>query len=68
MLILNYMVQGLSATGLKKDEIFIGDINSVYKSGNTTVDVKVDTYSSVSEDLAILNWVWWRMLLYSVAE
>lgn len=68
MLILNYMVQGLSATGLKKDEIFIGDINSVYKSGNTTVDVKVDTYSNVSEDLAILNWVWWRMLLYSVAE
>lgn len=62
------MVQGLSATGLKKDEIFIGDINSVYKSGNTTVDVKVDTYSNVSEDLAILNWVWWRMLLYSVAE
>lgn len=57
MLILNYMVQGLSATGLKKDEIFIGDINSVYKSGNTTVDVKVDTYSNVSEDLAILNWV-----------
>lgn len=68
MLILNYMVQGLSATGLKKDEIFIGDINSVYKSGNTTVDVKVDTYSNVSEDLAILNWVWWRMLLFSVAE
>lgn len=68
MLILNYMVQGLSATGLKKDEIFIGDINSVYKSGNTTVDVKVDTYSNVSEDLAILNCVWWRMLLYSVAE
>lgn len=57
MLILNYMVQGLSATGLKKDEIFIGDINSVYKSGNTTVDVKVDTYSNVSEDFAILNWV-----------
>lgn len=57
MLILNYMVQGLSATGLKKDEIFIGDINSVYKSGNTTVDVKVDTYSNVSEDLAILNCV-----------
>lgn len=67
MLILNYMVQGLLATGLKKDEIFIGDINSVYKSGNTTVDVKVDTYSNVSEDFAILNWVWLRMLLFSFA-
>lgn len=62
------MVQGLTATGLKKNEIFIGDINSVYKSGNTTVDVKVDTYSNVSEDFPILSWVWWLMPLFSVAE
>lgn len=39
--------QGLVATGLKKDQIFIGDINTLYKSGNVTVDVKVDTYSNV---------------------
>ncbi|GAY37135.1 hypothetical protein CUMW_026730 [Citrus unshiu] len=46
---------GLSATGLKKDEIFIGDINSVYKSGNTTVDVKVDTYSNVSTKVTMVD-------------
>lgn len=39
---------GLVATGLKKDQIFVGDINSHYKSGNVTVDVKVDTYSNVT--------------------
>lgn len=39
---------GLTATGLKKDHIFVGDISTQYKSGNTTVDVKVDTYSNVS--------------------
>ncbi|KAK9931768.1 hypothetical protein M0R45_019032 [Rubus argutus] len=36
------------ANGLKKDQIFVGDINSLYKSGNVTVDVKVDTYSNVT--------------------
>lgn len=39
---------GLTATGLKRDQIFVGDINTLYKSGKTTVDVKVDTYSNVS--------------------
>jgi len=39
--------QGLIATGLKKDKLFVGDISTLYKSGNTTVDVKVDTYSNV---------------------
>lgn len=39
--------QGLTAVGVKKDNIFVGDINSQYKSGNTAVDVKVDTYSNV---------------------
>uniref|UniRef100_A0A2P2LD22 Uncharacterized protein n=1 Tax=Rhizophora mucronata TaxID=61149 RepID=A0A2P2LD22_RHIMU len=41
------LLQALTATGLKKDQIFVGDINTLYKSGNTTVDVKIDTYSSV---------------------
>ena len=40
--------QGLTATGVKKDHIFIGDVNTQYKSGNTTVNLKVDTYSNVS--------------------
>ncbi|KAK4486750.1 hypothetical protein RD792_006674 [Penstemon davidsonii] len=39
---------GLTATGVMKDEIFVGDISSQYRSEKTTVDVKVDTYSNVS--------------------
>lgn len=42
---------GLTATGVKKDQIFIGDVSTQYRSGNTTVDVKVDTYSNVSTKL-----------------
>ncbi|KAJ7955770.1 Outer mitochondrial membrane protein porin [Quillaja saponaria] len=44
---------GFVATGLKKDQIFVGDINALYKSGNTTVDVKVDTYSNVSTKVTL---------------
>ncbi|KAJ1433492.1 Porin domain superfamily [Sesbania bispinosa] len=44
---------GLIATGLKKDQIFVGDINTLYKSGNVTVDVKVDTYSNVSTKVTV---------------
>lgn len=40
--------QGLTATGIKKDDIFVGDISTQYQTGNTIVDVKVDTYSNVS--------------------
>lgn len=43
-------MQGLTATGIKRDDIFVGDVSTHYKSGNTAVDVKVDTYSTVSED------------------
>ncbi|KAK9705829.1 hypothetical protein RND81_07G085200 [Saponaria officinalis] len=38
---------GLTATGVTKDQLFIGDISSLYKSGNTTVDLKVNTYSNI---------------------
>ncbi|KAM0967065.1 hypothetical protein ACFX1X_023060 [Malus domestica] len=44
---------GLTANGLKRDEIFIGDVNTLYKSGNTTVDVKVDTYSNVTTKVTL---------------
>uniref|UniRef100_A0A5B7BM84 Voltage-dependent anion-selective channel protein n=1 Tax=Davidia involucrata TaxID=16924 RepID=A0A5B7BM84_DAVIN len=44
---------GLTATGLKKGQIFVGDISTQYKSGNTTVDVKVDTYSNVSTKVTV---------------
>jgi hypothetical protein len=47
-------VQAFTATGLKKDEVFVGDINTLYKSKNTVVDVKVDTYSIVREKFLYL--------------
>ncbi|KAK2646327.1 hypothetical protein Ddye_021522 [Dipteronia dyeriana] len=46
---------GLTATGFKKDQIFSGDINSVYKGENTIVDVKVDTYSNVSTKVTLID-------------
>ncbi|KAJ8767499.1 hypothetical protein K2173_017543 [Erythroxylum novogranatense] len=46
---------GLTATGLKKDDFFFGDINTLYQSGNTIVDVKVDTYSNVSTKVTVNN-------------
>nr|ALY05855.1 voltage-dependent anion channel protein 2 [Fraxinus mandshurica] len=46
---------GLTAVGVKKDNIFVGDINSHYKSGNTAVDVKVDTYSNVTTKVTLTD-------------
>ncbi|CAI9761081.1 unnamed protein product [Fraxinus pennsylvanica] len=46
---------GLTAIGVKKDNIFVGDISSQYKSGNTAVDVKVDTYSNVITKVTITD-------------
>ncbi|KAK9099898.1 hypothetical protein Scep_023328 [Stephania cephalantha] len=39
---------GLTATGVKTNHLFIGDLSTQYRSGSTTVDVKVDTDSNVS--------------------
>lgn len=39
---------GFTATGVKKNQIFVGDISTQYRSGKTTINVKVDTYSNVS--------------------
>lgn len=44
---------GLTATGMKKGQIFLGDISAQYKSGRTIVDVKVDTYSNVSTKVTV---------------
>lgn len=44
---------GITATGLKKDQIFVGDISTQYRCGRTTVDVKVDTYSNVSTKVTL---------------
>ncbi|XP_057968596.1 mitochondrial outer membrane protein porin 4 isoform X2 [Malania oleifera] len=46
---------GLTITGLKKDQIFVGDMSALYKSGNTAVDVKVDTYSNVAVKVTLDN-------------
>lgn len=51
--ILSSTGMGFTATGLKKDEVFVGDINTLYKSKNTVVDVKVDTYSNVSTKVTV---------------
>ncbi|GMH13839.1 hypothetical protein Nepgr_015680 [Nepenthes gracilis] len=39
--------KGLTATGLKRDQVFVGDISTQYQTEKTTVDEKVDTYSNV---------------------
>ncbi|PWA99818.1 Eukaryotic porin/Tom40 [Artemisia annua] len=44
---------GLTATGMQKGQIFLGDISAQYKSGRTIVDVKVDTYSNVSTKVTV---------------
>ncbi|XP_071725372.1 mitochondrial outer membrane protein porin 4 [Rutidosis leptorrhynchoides] len=44
---------GLTATGLKKGQIFLGDISAQYKSGRAIVDVKVDTYSNVATKVTV---------------
>ncbi|KAI4335429.1 hypothetical protein L6164_014073 [Bauhinia variegata] len=44
---------GLIATGLKKDEVFVGDVNTNFKSGSAIVDLKIDTHSNVSTKLTV---------------
>ncbi|KAF6138457.1 hypothetical protein GIB67_022491 [Kingdonia uniflora] len=44
---------GLIATGVKRDRLFVGDISTQYKSGSTTVDVKVDIHSNVSTTVTV---------------
>ncbi|XP_010259833.1 PREDICTED: mitochondrial outer membrane protein porin 4 isoform X2 [Nelumbo nucifera] len=43
----------LTATGVKRDQHFVGDISTQYKSGCTTVDVKVDSGSNVSTTVTV---------------
>ncbi|XP_052182597.1 mitochondrial outer membrane protein porin 4 [Diospyros lotus] len=46
---------GIAANGVKRDEVFIGDISTQYKSGNAIVDVKVDSYSIISTKVTLNN-------------
>lgn len=44
---------GLTATGVKLDDLFLGDISTQYKSGKTLVNVKVDTNSNISTTITV---------------
>ncbi|EPS70241.1 hypothetical protein M569_04517 [Genlisea aurea] len=37
---------GITATAVKKEHIFFGDLSTQYRAGKTAIDVKVDTYSN----------------------
>ncbi|CAN7067189.1 unnamed protein product [Brassica rapa subsp. trilocularis] len=50
-----YFQQEFVATGLKKDDLFFGDISTLYKYQNTIVDMKIDDHSSVSTKVSIKN-------------
>ncbi|KAF3514496.1 hypothetical protein F2Q69_00001079, partial [Brassica cretica] len=43
------------ATGLQKDDLFFGDISTLYKGQNTIVDLKIDSNSSVSTKVTVKN-------------
>lgn len=47
--------QGLTATGLKRDHVFFGDISAVHKCGNISVDLKIDSNSNVRATLYIVD-------------
>ncbi|XP_077215410.1 voltage dependent anion channel 4 [Tasmannia lanceolata] len=53
MMMLSSTGLGVTTTGVKRDQLFIGDINTQYKSGNTTVNVKVDTSSNISTTVTV---------------
>ncbi|ERN07300.1 mitochondrial outer membrane protein porin 6 isoform X1 [Amborella trichopoda] len=43
----------LTTTGLKRGQFFTGDLSTQYKSGNTTVDVKVDTNCNITSTITV---------------
>ncbi|XP_057842380.1 mitochondrial outer membrane protein porin of 36 kDa isoform X1 [Cryptomeria japonica] len=54
-----YSETGLAftSTGLKKGESFLGDLKTEYKYQNATVDVKVDTNSTISTNITLDQFV-----------
>lgn len=42
-----FLWQVVTASGVKIKQVFVGDISSKYQNGRTTVDVKVDSDSTV---------------------
>ncbi|KAJ4959417.1 hypothetical protein NE237_026528 [Protea cynaroides] len=43
----------LTAAGVKRNQLFNGDLSTRYKSGSTSVDLKVDTDSNVSTTVTV---------------
>uniref|UniRef100_A0A1D1YL14 Mitochondrial outer membrane protein porin 6 n=1 Tax=Anthurium amnicola TaxID=1678845 RepID=A0A1D1YL14_9ARAE len=46
---------GVTATGVKMNQLFIGDISTQYKMRHTSVDVKVDSNSNISSTVTAYN-------------
>ncbi|KAF6157880.1 hypothetical protein GIB67_015196 [Kingdonia uniflora] len=44
---------GIIATGVKRDQLYVSNISTQYKSGSTTMDLKVDIHSNVSTTVAV---------------
>ncbi|CAM0870591.1 unnamed protein product [Alopecurus aequalis] len=44
---------GVTATGVRIDELFLGDLHTQHKSGKATVDVKIDSDSRVSSTVTV---------------
>ncbi|KAF6167589.1 hypothetical protein GIB67_031172 [Kingdonia uniflora] len=44
---------GIIATCVKRDRLFVRNISTQYKSGSTTVDLKVDIHSNVSTTVVV---------------
>lgn len=48
MVIIFSSFQAIMASGTKKGELFVADVNTVLKNKNVTTDIKVDSNSYVS--------------------
>ena len=42
------LLQAITASGTRKSELFLADVNTQLKNKNITTDIKVDTDSNVS--------------------
>lgn len=50
-------LQAITSTGTKKGELFFGDVSTQVKNNNVTADIKVDTGSNVSHNIAGICWI-----------
>lgn len=66
------MLQAITASGTKKNELIFGEIQSQLKNKNITVDVKANSDSNVSclrsESIILLCYVYFYILQSSLEE